>query len=410
MRLIHTSDWHLGQYFFTKSRAAEHQAFLRWLIEQIEQQQVDALIVAGDLFDTGSPPSYARELYNRFVVELQRTGCQLVVLGGNHDSVATLNESRELLSCLNTTVIANAQSETEQQILVLNRRDGQPGAVLCAIPFLRPRDLLTSRAGDSGVQKQQALQEAIADHYQRLYQAACARRDALGLALPIVATGHLTTVGVTTSDSVRDIYIGTLDAFPAQAFPPADYIALGHIHRAQNVAKSEHIRYSGSPIPLSFDELGKAKSVFMVDFSAGALQQVTALEIPSFQPMQLIKGDLAQIEQELQQFADYQGELPVWLDIEVATQDYLSDIQRRIQLLADQLPVEVVLLRRSKEQRRQAIEQQDKETLNELSVNEVFERRLAQEPEMAEERRQRMSQMFQQVVESVRHNDREPSQ
>jgi exonuclease SbcD len=126
--------------------------------------------------------------------------------------------------------------------------------------------------------------------------------------------------------------------------------------------------------------------------------------------MQLIKGDLAQIEQQLQQFADYQGELPVWLDIEVATQDYLSDIQRRIQLLADQLPVEVVLLRRSKEQRRQAIEQQDKETLNELSVNEVFERRLAQEPEMAEERRQRMSQMFQQVVESVRHNDQEPSQ
>jgi exonuclease SbcD len=410
MRLIHTSDWHLGQYFFTKSRAAEHQAFLRWLIEQIEQQRVDALIVAGDLFDTGSPPSYARELYNRFVVELQRTGCQLVVLGGNHDSVATLNESRELLSCLNTTVIANAQSETEQQILVLNQRDGQPGAVLCAIPFLRPRDLLTSRAGESGVQKQQALQEAIADHYQKLYQAACARRDALGLPLPIVATGHLTTVGVTTSDSVRDIYIGTLDAFPAQAFPPADYIALGHIHRAQNVAKSEHIRYSGSPIPLSFDELGKAKSVFMVDFSVGALQQVTALEIPSFQPMQLIKGDLAQIEQQLQQFADYQGELPVWLDIEVATQDYLSDIQRRIQLLADQLPVEVVLLRRSKEQRRQAIEQQDKETLNELSVNEVFERRLAQEPEMAEQRRQRMSQMFQQVVESVRHNDQEPSQ
>ena len=180
---------------------------------------MDALIVAGDLFDTGSPPSYARELYNRFVVDLQRTGCQLVVLGGNHDSVATLNESRELLSCLNTTVIASAQGAIEQQIVVLNRRDGQPGAVLCAIPFLRPRDLLTSRAGESGVQKQQALQEAIAEHYQALYQAACERRDRLGLPLPIVATGHLTTVGVTTSDSVRDIYIGTLDAFPAQAFP-----------------------------------------------------------------------------------------------------------------------------------------------------------------------------------------------
>ncbi|HIF6760761.1 TPA: exonuclease subunit SbcD [Serratia marcescens] len=407
MRLIHTSDWHLGQYFFTKSRAAEHQAFLNWLIEQIEQQQVDALIVAGDLFDTGSPPSYARELYNRFVVELQRTGCQLVVLGGNHDSVATLNESRELLSCLNTTVIASAQGAPEQQIVVLNQRDGQPGAVLCAIPFLRPRDLLTSRAGESGAQKQQALQEAIAEHYQALYQAACGRRDQLGLPLPIVATGHLTTVGVTTSDSVRDIYIGTLNAFPAQAFPPADYIALGHIHRAQNVAKSEHIRYSGSPIPLSFDELGKAKSVFLVDFADGALQRVDALTIPQFQPMQLIKGDLAEIERQLRQFADYAGELPVWLDIEVATQDYLSDIQRRIQLMADELPVEVVLLRRSKEQRRQAIAQQEKETLNELSVNEVFERRLTQEADMPEARQRRMHQLFRQVVEAVQHNAEE---
>ncbi|WP_337262852.1 MULTISPECIES: exonuclease subunit SbcD [unclassified Serratia (in: enterobacteria)] len=408
MRLIHTSDWHLGQYFFTKSRAAEHQAFLRWLIEQVEQQQVDALIVAGDLFDTGSPPSYARELYNRFVVELQHTGCQLVILGGNHDSVATLNESRELLSCLNTTVIANAQTAIEQQILVLQQRDGQPGAVLCAIPFLRPRDLLTSRAGESGTQKQHALQEAIAEHYQHLYQAACARRAALGLKLPIVATGHLTTVGVTTSDSVRDIYIGTLDAFPAQAFPPADYIALGHIHRAQNVAKSDHIRYSGSPIPLSFDELGKAKSVLMVDFADGALQQVNALEVPTFQPMQLIKGDISQIEQQLRQFADYSGELPVWLDIEVATQDYLSDIQRRIQQLTDALPVEVLLLRRSKEQRRQAIAQQDRETLNELSVSDVFERRLALESEMTEPRQQRMRHMFQQVVETL-HQDEEPS-
>lgn len=409
MRLIHTSDWHLGQFFFTKTRAAEHQAFLHWLIAQVEQQQVDALIVAGDLFDSGSPPSYARELYNRFVVELQRTGCQLVVLGGNHDSVATLNESRELLSCLNTTVVASAQADLERQIVVLHQRDGQPGAVLCAIPFLRPRDLLTSQAGESGAQKQLALQDAITRHYQALYQAACDRRTELGITLPIVATGHLTTVGVTTSDSVRDIYIGTLDAFPAQHFPAADYIALGHIHRAQTVAKSEHIRYSGSPIPLSFDELGTGKSVYLLDFADGQLQQVTPLAIPCFQPMQLIKGDLQQIEQQLQPFADYQGELPVWLDIEVATQDYLSDIQRRIQQMTEALPVEVLLLRRSKEQRRLAIAQQDKETLNELSVDEVFERRLALEPEIDEARQQRIRLLFQQAVANLAQPDEEPS-
>ncbi|CNJ50775.1 exonuclease subunit SbcD [Yersinia rohdei] len=403
MRIIHTSDWHLGQHFFTKSRAAEHQAFLHWLIKQIEENQIDALIVAGDIFDTGSPPSYARELYNRFVVELQPTGCQLVVLGGNHDSVSTLNESRDLLSCLNTTVISSASSQLEQQVIILKDRQHQPAAVLCAIPFLRPRDLVTSQAGESGGQKQLALQEAIAAHYQALYQHAVELRTELDLPLPIIATGHLTTVGVATSDSVRDIYIGTLDAFPAQAFPPADYIALGHIHRAQQVAKTEHIRYSGSPIALSFDELNKEKSVYLVEFSQQSLSSVTPLFIPQFQPMQLIKGDLQQIERQLSEFAHHQG-LPVWLDIEVATQDYLSDIQRRIQALTAELPVEVVLLRRSKEQRSNSIERQEKETLNELSVADVFERRLALEADLTEPRQQRMRQMFNQVVEDITQN------
>ncbi|HHL2498178.1 TPA: exonuclease subunit SbcD [Yersinia enterocolitica] len=400
MRIIHTSDWHLGQNFFTKSRAAEHQAFLRWLIEQIKENQVDALIVAGDIFDTGSPPSYARELYNRFVVELQSTDCQLVVLGGNHDSVSTLNESRGLLSYLNTTVISCASSNLEQQVIILKDHQNHPAALLCAIPFLRQRDLVTSQAGESGGQKQLALQEAIAAHYQALYQRAIELRTELGLPLPIIATGHLTTVGVTTSDSVRDIYIGTLDAFPAHAFPPADYIALGHIHRAQQVAKTEHIRYSGSPIALSFDELSKEKSVYLVEFAQQTLASVTPIFIPQFQPMQLIKGDLAQIEQQLTKFSDHQG-LPVWLDIEVATQDYLTDIQRRIQALAAELPVEVVLLRRSKEQRNNGIERQEKETLNELSVTDVFERRLALEADLTEPRQERMRQMFNLVVEDI---------
>lgn len=412
MRLIHTSDWHLGQYFFTKSRAPEHQAFLTWLIEQVEQHQVDAVIVAGDIFDTGSPPSYARELYNRFVVNLQQTGCQLVVLAGNHDSVATLNESRELLSCLNTRVIATVGETLSQQVLTLNNRQGQPGAVLCAIPFLRPRDLLASQAGQSGNDKQLALQEAIAAHYASLYQAACAQRDALGLPLPIVATGHLTTVGVTTSDSVRDIYIGTLDAFPAQAFPPVDYVALGHIHRAQKIAKTEHIRYSGSPIPLSFDEASNEKSVYLLDFTGDKLNAIDTLPIPRFQPMEIVKGTLAEIEKQLLTYRDREGQRNVWLDIEVATQDYLSDIQRRIQQLTDPLPVEVVLLRRSKEQRLQGLLQQEKETLKELSVSEVFERRLAQETNPEEARQARVRTLFSLVLEQVEsgHSPQESAQ
>jgi len=391
MRIIHTADWHLGQFFYSKSRAAEHQAFLDWLLAQIIQHKVDALIVAGDLFDTGSPPSYAREMFNRFVVALQPSGCQLVVLAGNHDSVATLNESRELLACLNTRVISSATPQGEQQVLTLKQRDGTPGALLCAIPYLRPRDILRSQAGQSGREKQISLLEAIEQHYQQCYAAALAERAEREL--PIIATGHLTTVGVTKSDSVRDIYIGTLDAFPAQAFPPADYIALGHIHRAQRIADSDHIRYSGSPIPLSFDELGREKSVFLLDFSH-QLDAVTPLTIPLFQPMQMLKGSMAEIEQLLTQFTDSDSELPVWLDIEITTQEYLSDLQRRIEQLTESLPVEVLLVRRSREQRQGSLARMDNETLSELKEEEVFARRLAQEEQLEAEQAEQLTQLF----------------
>lgn len=393
MRIIHTADWHLGQFFYSKSRAREHQAFLDWLLDQIVQHQVDALIIAGDLFDTGSPPSYAREMFNRFVVALQPSGCQLVVLAGNHDSVATLNESRELLACLNTQVITSATPHGEQQVLTLKQRDGAPGALLCAIPYLRPRDILRSQAGQSGREKQISLLEAIAQHYQQCFAAAQAQRDALESTLPIITTGHLTTVGVTKSDSVRDIYIGTLDAFPAQAFPPADYIALGHIHRPQRIADSDHIRYSGSPIPLSFDELGREKSVFLLEFSA-TLDAVTPLPIPHFQPMQMLKGSMAEIEHQLAQFSASAGEQPTWLDIEITTQEYLSDLQRRIEALTENLPVEVLLVRRSREQRQRSLERLDNETLSELKVEEVFARRLAQDDQLDADQAEQLTLLF----------------
>ncbi|WP_192458128.1 exonuclease subunit SbcD [Musicola keenii] len=409
MRIIHTSDWHLGQYFYTRSRAPEHQAFLNWLVQQTEEHHVDAVIVAGDVFDNGTPPSYAREMYNRFVVDLQRTGCQLVVMAGNHDSVATLNESRSLLACLNTQVVAGFEGDYHQQVLLLKNRQGEPGALLCAVPYLRPRDVLFSQAGQSAGEKQQALQDAIARHYQQCYDLACQRRDELARALPIVLTGHLTTVGVTTTESVRDIYIGTLDAFPAQAFPPADYIALGHIHRPQRVAQSEHIRYSGSPIPLSFDELNHEKSVFLVELDNDGLHDIVALETPVTQPMQLVKGNLAEIERRLNGFRDYQGEKPVWLDIEIATQDYLNDIQQQIQHMTENLHVEILLLRRAREQHLQMLMQQEKETLEELQPVEVFERRLALEPELEEERRQRLRGLFSQVLQEVEEQRQETS-
>ncbi len=406
MRIIHTSDWHLGQYFFTKTRAQEHQQFLDWLLAQIREQQVDAVIVAGDIFDTGSPPSYARELYNRFVVAIRDTQCQLIILGGNHDSVATLNESKSLLACLNTTVIANVHTETPQAPIILYQKNHTPGALLCAIPYLRPRDMINSKSGQSGADKQGALKEAIADYYQRQYQAALDLRKQLNVNIPIIATGHLTTIGASVSDSVREIYIGTLEAFNATLFPPFDYIALGHIHRPQRVNKSGHIRYSGSPIPLSFDESAQQKSVCLIDFEQDKLAEMTLLPIPEFQLLRTLSGSLQEIATQLEKLATQYNEMDttIWLDIEVSTQDYLSDIQTRIQELTQSPLFEVIVLRRARKQR-QALMQNEKETLTELTVYDVFERRLAQHQFETEEDKIRLTTLFKQAVEIAEQED-----
>ena len=425
MKILHTSDWHLGQSFFTKSRKNEHAAFLKWLLQQVEVHQIDAIIVAGDVFDTGTPPSYARELYHAFIGELQGMQCTLVVLGGNHDSVSVLNESKALLKYLNSHVIASTYGDLSEQVIMLNDRNGQPCAVLCAVPFIRPRDVLVSEAGQSATDKRQALGDAIKQHYGALYNEALSLRASIeekqaeqgsenSAAIPIIATGHLTALGVSQSESVRDIYIGTLEGFDAKGFPPADYIALGHIHRPQKVAKTEHIRYSGSPIPLGFDELNTQKQVVLVTFEIeSTTPTISTLPVPRFQAMEVIKGDLKAIEAAINksdaitlasQTDDAVSELdevdkalsefnktisatdnaisskdPVWLCIEVETEDYLTDLQQRIQGLLEGKNAEILQLKRKRKRMVNSLTEKQNVQLSELSVNDVFEARLALE-------------------------------
>ncbi|PMH43174.1 exonuclease subunit SbcD [Vibrio sp. 10N.286.49.B3] len=412
MRILHTSDWHLGQHFFTKSRKHEHQAFLTWLLDLVTAERIDALIIAGDVFDTGSPPSYAREMYNQFVVNLSTTGCQLVVLGGNHDSVSTLNESKQLLACLDAYVVANTSDDLDEQIIELTS-NGKLGAYLCAVPFVRARDVVASQSGESGLDKQKNLSNAISAHYHRLYQRALTLRAAENVTVPIITTGHLTALGVTSSDSVRDIYIGTLDGFDAKGFPPADYIALGHIHRPQVVAKQEHIRYSGSPIALSFDELKSNKQVLIVDFAIEGDPSIDPIAVPSFQEMHAVKGDLESLELTLRELVSNSQSDSIWLSIEVAGQDYLSDLQTQIQTMIDSLTpenmsVEVLQLRRSRQGKAHQLSQQKNETLAELTPFDVFNKRVAMESFDSEEeqsRLQRITQTFKEIVSDVEHNE-----
>ena len=406
MRILHTSDWHLGQHFMGKSRQAEHQALIDWLLVQVDAQAVDAVLIAGDIFDTGSPPSYARELYSQLVVRLHGAGVALLLLGGNHDSVATLGESRAMLACLNSTVVA-AVDEAADQVVVLPLRGAaaEPGCIVCAIPFIRPRDVMQSQAGQSAEEKQQSMQAAIQACYQSVYEAGrtvqLALSKTLGRVVPLIATGHLTTVGASSNESVREIYVGSLNAFPTSAFPPVDYIALGHIHQPQKVGGFEHIRYCGSPIALGFDEARQQKEVLLVDLGADGLSAVTALPVPRFQPLISISGNLATLAGAIG-VAAREGSLekPVWLEVTVAEDDYLADLPARIEAMTQGLPVEVLRVRRQRGNVTASLIGEVNETLNELSPDDVFARRLAQE-ELAPELLLALQQRYRAVVTSL---------
>uniref|UniRef100_UPI004048D788 exonuclease SbcCD subunit D C-terminal domain-containing protein n=1 Tax=Rheinheimera sp. TaxID=1869214 RepID=UPI004048D788 len=215
-------------------------------------------------------------------------------------------------------------------------------------------------------------------------------------------TGHLTTVGVSTSESVRDIYIGTLDAFPTNAFPPADYIALGHIHQSQQLKASTDIRYSGSPIALSFDEASQQKQLWLVEFT-GLTKTVNSLPVPCFQPLRSIQTSLSDIPAKLalalRQLTD--GDT-LWLALVISETDaYLNDLQQRVEQLLHGLPVDLLRLRTKRSDSNSGMAATTQQSLDELSPEQVWQSRLALE-NLSDEQQQQLNNLHQQVLAKVR--------
>jgi exonuclease SbcD len=265
--------------------------------------------------------------------------------------------------------------------------------------------VLQSQAGQSAEEKQQAMQAAIQAHYEAVYAAGRARQaelqQALARGVPMIATGHLTTVGASSNESVREIYVGSLEAYPTAAFPPVDYIALGHIHKPQKVGGLDHIRYCGSPIALGFDEARQQKEVLLVDLGADGLCAITALSVPRFQPLVSVSGNLATLAIAINAAAtEGSAEQTVWLEVTVLEDDYLSDLPTRVEAMTQGLPVEVLRVRRQRGISALSIAGEVSETLEELSPDDVFARRLAQE-ELAPELQLALSQRYRTMVASL---------
>ncbi|QIL77420.1 exonuclease subunit SbcD [Hymenobacter sp. HDW8] len=390
MRVLHTADWHLGQRFNGgHERTEEHRHFLRWLVETIQAQRVEVLVVAGDIFDTGSPSNAALELYYSFLLQMQATDCRdIVLVGGNHDSPATLNAPARLLRHLRVHVVGCVPDCFEDQVIVLDNADGKPGLVVCAIPFLRDRDVRLSVPGEEAEERETRIRQGIADHYARVSEIEMVwQLKAAGV--PVLATGHLYAAGASPSDSERTIHVGNLGQVTADHFPAVfDYVALGHLHRPQRVGGREHIRYSGSPIPLSFSEIDHPKEVLLLEFAPQSLA-IEALPVPSARRLIRFHGPLDEVLVLLAAYDNTGYQLPAWADVEVRSE--LSQLEVAQQLLAvitqlDRTQLEVLARRHFRLLTLRPLGEEPEpltRSLHDFTEREVFEKRLEEEPEEA---------------------------
>ncbi|MGX9777395.1 exonuclease SbcCD subunit D C-terminal domain-containing protein [Janthinobacterium aestuarii] len=382
MRLLHTSDWHLGQTLHNFERGYEHQRFLDWLLDTLVAEQADVLLVAGDVFDNANPSAASQKQLYVFLQQARARlpALQLVVVAGNHDSAGRLEAPGPLLAAHGTHVIGHllrdeaGNIDLERLLLPLAGSDGQVQAWCLAVPFLRPGDVPKLPAGDT----QDAYLGGIALLYRQLADLALARRQP-GQA--IVAMGHCHMVGGEMSnDSERRIVIGGTEMLPSGIFDTAiAYAALGHLHKAQAVGGQDHIRYCGSPIPLSFAEVHYRHQVLCLDIDGEALQSVRAIEVPRAVPLLRVPATPAPINEVLAQLAALDvpaapPEAQPFLEVRVRLDAPEPGLRTRIETALDGKPVRLAKIETSSAARSSTPENLTLDQLAQLQPDDIFRR------------------------------------
>lgn len=336
MRLFHTSDWHLGQNLHGQERDFEHACFLEWLLDQLKLAQPDVLLIAGDIFDTVNPPVKAQERLYDFIVSAheQQPLLTIVMIAGNHDSGSRIELPAPLMRRLRTHALGrvlwldDGQLDAERLLLPLPNAQGEIAAWCLALPFLRPAEVTGAHLGDNYLR-------GIGQVHEWLIEAANAKRQP-GQALIAISHAHMAG-GSVSEDSERSLIIGNAEALPASLFGPSiSYVALGHLHKPQKVNGEERIRYSGSPIPLSFSEIKYEHQILDVLLEGETLISVESKHIP--RSVQLQRIGPAPLAETLLQLADLpnidllaETQRQPWLEVRVTLDEPQPDLRHQVE-------------------------------------------------------------------------------
>ncbi len=411
MRILHTSDWHLGRTLYGKRRYPEFSAFLDWLIASIDTHSVDVLLVAGDIFDTSTPSNTSQKLYYRFLSEVSKSCCKHVIItAGNHDSPTFLDAPHDILQAFHVHVIGTAREVVTEEVLTLHDEDGAPALIVCAVPYLRDRDIRKSVQGESVDEKDTKLINGLKDHYDQV----CDHAEALQRGytndgydkVPIVAMGHLFAAGGKTADGdgVRELYIGSLAHIGSDLFRPSiDYLALGHLHIPQKLNGLDHMRYSGSPIPVGFGEATQKKRVIIIDHTSNSLQ-IEEVVVPCFQRLVQIKGVLHHITEELEKLKlENQS---IWVEIDYTGSDIVVDLKGQLEQIISGSSLEILRIRNRQIIERALQANVENESLEDLDEYQVFSR-FMDDHEIAEESRAELENAYGEIITSIHEQDKQ---
>ena len=397
MKLLHTSDWHLSRTLYSKKeRQEEHAAFLKWLLKIIEDNSIDLLIVAGDIFDNASPSATSQKMYYNFLLNVRNSGCQnVIIVAGNHDSPSFLNAPKDILAVLNVYVIGNIDENIENEIVEIKNNEKNPIAIVCAVPFLRERDISRFTEGESYGNRSKRIAENIKKHYENAAEVAEQKRKSLNKNIPIIATGHLSVAGgkTTEDDGVRETYFGNIECVGSDIFPPVfDYVALGHYHIPSKI--SETVRYCGSPIPMGFGEANQKKSVYIVDFD-DSKPNVSTVEIPVFQQLETIRGDKSLINNRLEEIK--KSDTSVWVEIIYEGTEIFPDFTAWTHEITANSKIEIIKLQNRQYFNEVLTQEESLQSLDELDKYEVFEK-LLEKTSSSDGQKEELRNMYREII------------
>nr|WP_315396853.1 exonuclease SbcCD subunit D C-terminal domain-containing protein [uncultured Sphingobacterium sp.] len=289
MRFLHTADWHIGQLFHEYDRTQEHQQFLNWLVETLQTEQVDVLLISGDVFDISNPSAASVKMFYTFLNLATKVNptLQIIITAGNHDSASRLEAPKPLLESSNVHIIGLVEKsidgniDYEKLLVPIHDTLGNTKIWCLAIPFLRMGDYPSILNSDN------PYTEGVTALYKEAFESACLKKQDGQV---IIAMGHLHTHNAEISDldKAERLIMGGVECIPATAFhPDIKYVALGHIHKAQCIGGKEHVRYSGSPLPMSFSELNYKHQVIVFELD-NEINNLKSIEIPTFVPLKRV--------------------------------------------------------------------------------------------------------------------------